>query len=115
MSKKSNGGAFIAGMLLGGALGAVAGLLIAPRSGRETRRIIKKSAEALPELAEDLSASLQMQADRLSESALRSWDETLVRLKDAIAAGIEAGYLEVQKIEQPLETHADSPSQETPL
>ncbi|MGH2415056.1 MAG: YtxH domain-containing protein, partial [Microcystaceae cyanobacterium] len=76
MSSKDNTGAFIGGLLIGGALGTIMGLLIAPRSGRETRQILKKSADALPELAEDLSTSVQLQADRLSESALRSWEET---------------------------------------
>lgn len=66
------------------------GLLLAPRSGRETRQFLKKSADALPELAEDLSTTVQLQADRLSETALRNWDGTLVRLKQAIAAGVEA-------------------------
>jgi gas vesicle protein len=94
--KKGNAGSFLAGMMIGGAIGAVAGLLVAPRSGKETRRILRKSAEALPELAEDLSTSVQLQADRLSDSAMRNWNDTIVRLKDAIAAGIEASQLETQ-------------------
>lgn len=89
MSKKITG-AFIGGLLLGSAIGTITGLLIAPRTGRDTRLLLKKSADALPELAEDLSTSVQLQADRLSESALRSWDGTLTRLREAIAAGIEA-------------------------
>ncbi|HEY9795210.1 MAG TPA: YtxH domain-containing protein, partial [Leptolyngbyaceae cyanobacterium] len=76
MSKKS-AGSFIGGLLLGSAIGTVTGLLIAPRTGRDTRQLLKKSADALPELAEDLSTSMQLQADRLSESALRNWDGTL--------------------------------------
>ncbi|WP_081980740.1 YtxH domain-containing protein [Neosynechococcus sphagnicola] len=87
-------GFFIGGLLLGAAVGTVAGLLIAPRSGRETRRLLKKSADALPELAEDLTTSVQFQAGRLSESALRNWDDTLNRLREAIAAGIEASQRE---------------------
>lgn len=75
---------------MGAALGTLAGILTAPRAGRETRQILKKSADALPELAEDLSSTVQLQADRLSESALRNWDGTLGRLRDAIAAGLEA-------------------------
>jgi gas vesicle protein len=90
MADKNTGGLFVVGVLVGGAIGTVAGLLAAPRSGRETRRLLRKSAEALPELAEDLTTSVQLQADRLSESARRNWDETLIRLKDAVAAGIEA-------------------------
>ncbi len=100
MSKQSRVGAFVTGMMLGSALGTIVGLLIAPRSGRETRQVLKKSVDALPELAEDLSTSLQFQADRFSESALRNWDETLVRLKEAIAAGIEASELEAKQIKQ---------------
>ena len=59
---------------------------------------MKKSADALPELAEDLSTSVQLQADRLSETAIRNWDETLIRLKEAIAAGLEATQRERQTL-----------------
>jgi gas vesicle protein len=94
MSKKrsnsNSSGVFIGGFLIGAAVGTVAGLLSAPRSGRETRQLLKKSADALPELAEDLTTSVQLQMGRLSESALRKWDETLIRLKEAIADGVEA-------------------------
>jgi gas vesicle protein len=47
-------------------------------------------------LVEDLSTSVQIQADRLSESALRSWEDTLIRLKEAVAAGLEASQQERQ-------------------
>lgn len=87
---KSKAGIFVGGLAIGSAIGTILGLTIAPRTGRETRRVIKKSADALPELAEDLTASLQLQADRLSESALQNWEGTLDRLRLAIAAGIEA-------------------------
>jgi len=83
-------GAFVVGVLLGTAAGVVTGLLMAPRPGRETRQVLKKSADALPELAEDLSTSVQIQAGRLSGKATRNWDGTLARLKQAIAAGVEA-------------------------
>jgi gas vesicle protein len=100
MSKKS-AGSFIGGLLLGSAIGTVTGLLIAPRSGRDTRQLLKKSADALPELAEDLSTTIQLQADRLSESALRNWDGTLARLREAIAAGLEASQRENMELRQP--------------
>ena len=90
MSKQDRAGVFIGGLMIGGAVGTVLGLLVAPRTGKETRKVIKKSADALPELAEDLTASIQLQADRLSESTVENWDGTLARLREAIAAGIEA-------------------------
>jgi gas vesicle protein len=89
MSNK-RAGVFWSGLLVGTGVGTVLGLLIAPRSGRQTRQGLKKSAEALPELAADLSSSVQLQAGRLSQSALRNWDGTLARMQTAIAAGIEA-------------------------
>jgi len=86
--KKSD--AFLGGVVLGTAIGTVTGLLIAPRPGRETRQFLRKSADALPEMVEDLATSLQLQADRLSETSLRKWEKTLIRLREAIAAGQEA-------------------------
>jgi gas vesicle protein len=110
MSNNRSGG-FIGGVLLGAAIGTLTGLLVAPRTGRETRQLLKKSADALPELAEDLSTSVQIQADRLSESALRNWDETLERLREAIAAGIDASQRESQVINRgkSAEVPPDSP------
>ncbi len=108
-------GVFIGGMMLGATIGALTGLLVAPRTGRETRKLLKKSADALPELAEDLSTSVQLQADRLSANALRNWDETLDRLRDAIAAGIIASQRESQvlKRQNVVETrHSDAQTEE---
>lgn len=91
-------GIFIGGLMLGAAIGTLAGLLVAPRTGRETRKLIKKSANAIPELAEDISTSVQIQADRLSNSTLENWDETVDRLREAIAVGIDATQRESQSL-----------------
>ena len=93
-------GNFIGGLMLGATIGAFTGLLIAPRTGRETRKLLKKSADALPDLAEDLSTSAQIQADRISENALRSWDETLDRLREALYAGVDASTRENQVLKR---------------
>ncbi len=110
MSDRRSGksGFLVGGFLLGTAVGTVAGLLFAPKPGRETRRIIKKSADALPEIAEDLSTNVQLQADRLSASALKNWDGTLTRLREAIAAGTEASRQESQRLSQQASTQASS-------
>ena len=96
MSKNNNGIAFVGGLLIGSALGTAIGLLVAPRTGKETRRILQKTAEALPSMAEDLSTTVQSNADRMSESALDNWEQTLTRLKAAIASGVKASQLEVK-------------------
>lgn len=87
-------GRFIGGLLLGTAVGVVTGILMAPRSGQQTRKILKKSVAALPDLAEDISTSVQFQADRLGASTKDGWEDTLTRLREAIAAGVEAGLRE---------------------
>ncbi|MFE4107071.1 YtxH domain-containing protein [Almyronema epifaneia] len=109
MSNKA--GAFFGGVVIGTAIGAVAGLLAAPRPGKETRQLLKKSADALPELAEDLSTSLQLQADRLSETALRNWEGTLMRLREAIAAGQAASRDELEELRQEAPVAHNSTSQ----
>jgi gas vesicle protein len=110
----NHSGVFFGGLMLGATIGAVTGLLIAPRTGRETRKLLKKSADAIPELAEDLSTSVQIQADRLSNNALKNWDETLDRLKEAIAAGIDATQRESQILKRQADQE-DSDSLPQPL
>jgi gas vesicle protein len=85
-----NRGTFIGGVILGAAIGAVAGLLAAPRKGRDTRKILQKTATAVPQMAEDISSSVKLQADRLSTAASDNWHDTLDRLSQAIESGIVA-------------------------
>ena len=106
MANKSDG--LLGGVLIGAALGAIAGILAAPRTGKETRHILRKSADALPEMAEDLATSIQFQADRLSDTTLYNWEQTLTRLREAIAAGQAASRHEWQRQQDPLHS---SPSQ----
>lgn len=97
MSKQKSGGLW-GGIVIGGVVGAVTGLLLAPKEGRETRKLLRKSAHALPELAEDLASSLQLQAHRLSGTALQNWEGTLTRLREAIAAGVDAGIAQSDRL-----------------
>jgi gas vesicle protein len=85
-----NRGTFIGGVILGAAIGAVAGLLSAPRKGRDTRKLLQKTATAVPQMAEDISSSVKLQADRLSTAASDNWHDTLDRLSQAIESGIVA-------------------------
>ncbi|AFY95554.1 YtxH domain-containing protein [Chamaesiphon minutus] len=85
-----NRGSFIGGVFVGAAIGAVTGLLVAPRQGRDTRKILTKTVTAVPQMAEDISSSVQLQADKLSAAATDRWHQTLDRLAAAISAGIVA-------------------------
>ena len=96
-------GLFISGLLLGSAIGTATWLLIAPRTGKKARQFVKKSASAIPQIATDLSTSIKFQTDRFSDSATNSWEEILERVKQAIAAGLEASQKE-RKILSQIET-----------
>jgi gas vesicle protein len=85
-----NRSTFIGGMFVGAAIGAVAGLLAAPRKGRDTRKILNKTVSAVPQMAEDIASSVQLQADKLSAATGDRWHDTLDRLSTAISAGIIA-------------------------
>ena len=108
MAENKSSGLF-GGLIIGGAIGAIAGILAAPRTGRETRHILKKSADALPELAEDLATSIQFQADRLSDTSLQNWEQTLDRLREAIAAGRAASHQEWQRQSEHSSAHHTDP------
>lgn len=85
-----NRGKFIGGVVVGAAIGAVAGLLAAPCTGQDSRKILSKTVAAVPQMAEDISSSIQFQTDRLSAATSDRWHDTLDRLATAISAGIVA-------------------------
>ncbi|MFZ9739081.1 MAG: YtxH domain-containing protein [Prochlorotrichaceae cyanobacterium] len=92
--KESSGA--LAGFLLGAALGSLGALLVAPRSGRETRQQLRTALQELSQITESLTVDFQVQAERLSDQALQQWEDTLTRLREAIAAGIEASQEEAR-------------------
>ena len=86
----NNRGTFFSGVFVGRLIGAFTGRLVAPRQGRDTRKILSKTMTALPQMAEDISSSVQLQADKLSAAASDRWHDTLDRLATAISAGVVA-------------------------
>ncbi len=65
-------GAAILGVMVGGVLGALAGLLLAPASGRETRRrIADTSADARDRTLDFIDESRERMADLVDESRSR--------------------------------------------
>ncbi|CAN1208821.1 YtxH domain-containing protein [Tumidithrix helvetica PCC 7403] len=99
-------GKFLGGLLIGGTIGAAVGLLFAPRSGKETRQLLRKSADDLPKIAEEIGSNVQYQADRFTETAQRTIDDAMQRLQEAIAVGQEAS----TKLRQELD-YSVSPAQ----
>ena len=52
MSQRNDSGSFMGGLLMGGILGALVALALAPQSGEDTRKLLKDKAG---ELGKDIS------------------------------------------------------------
>ena len=52
---------FLAGFIVGGAIGAVAGVLLAPRSGEETRKMLKDTADDMARRADETAKQIKTQ------------------------------------------------------
>jgi gas vesicle protein len=59
-------GKFLGGAVLGGAIGAVIGMLLAPRSGAETRALIREEFESR---CHDSTEAIQAKAEIIQEKA----------------------------------------------
>ena len=94
---RNHTGAFLGGLVIGGVAGLVAGMVLAPRSGRETRRVLRKTVAALPELTTDVSDSLHIQSQRWKGLIREQWQNTWERFQNALKVGIEAGRQEHQR------------------
>ncbi len=67
-TRESNGGTVALAVLAGAAIGAAVALMLAPRSGREMRRVIRKRADGFRETA---SHAIDDTADELSRELRR--------------------------------------------
>lgn len=116
MSQNDNGfAAFLAGFFLGGLVGAVASLLLAPQSGEETRTVIRdrsielkdkavQSAEDVRIRAEQLSTEARTKAEDLAQQAKVKSDELITKgqqvleeQKTKVDKAIDTGKSTVQK------------------
>jgi len=96
MAEKGSG-LFFGGVLLGGAIGAIAGMAANPRTTRRVRRAVRETAERLPEVARDASdiaietsTRLGRRAVHLTQDFRDDWQSTSQRLREAALAGVAA-------------------------
>jgi len=82
---KENGGSAVKWFLAGAVLGGGLALLFAPHSGEATRRLLKRKARDLRDLAED---GLDELGDRFEEGKDRVRDET-ERVVDAVRERVD--------------------------
>ncbi|MBO6087908.1 YtxH domain-containing protein [bacterium] len=77
-------GKFLAGFLVGGAIGAVAGILLAPKSGEETRAMLKDGAQDALKRADETVKQIQSKADDVVADMQKKGEEIKEKLQDLI-------------------------------
>lgn len=81
---------FLAGLGVGALVGAVAALLLAPKSGSETRQDIKSAAEDLKEKADKAMHELSESSEELVQKSKDILEQTKAKVQQAIDAGKHA-------------------------
>ena len=94
-SDRNDAGGYLGWFFLGGLLGAAAGLLLAPKTGRETRELI--SGSELARRAQAVATEAQGRAGELLDKSRELFEEQTQRLLTAFEAGKEAMREEVRK------------------
>jgi gas vesicle protein len=82
-----NGGSRFAYFLAGLGIGAVVGILFAPRSGEETREMIRERMDDARDLAARKTRELKERASELGERG----KEFVERQRESLEAALEAG------------------------
>jgi len=82
MSNVKNTGAFLSGMLFGGLVGAAAALLYAPRSGEETRTVIREKSLELKDSAVERGEEIRHQAEELADKTRTRFEEAASMAKE---------------------------------
>lgn len=77
-------GKFLAGFVVGGALGAVAGLLLAPQSGEETRDLLSDASKDVAKKTDMTVKEIQDKADTVVSDMQKKGDEIMEKIQTLI-------------------------------
>jgi gas vesicle protein len=75
---------FLAGFIVGGAIGAIAGILLAPKSGEETRKILADTAQDMARRADETAKQIQVKADDVVSDLQKRGYEIKEKLQDLL-------------------------------
>ncbi len=87
-------GRFLAGFVVGGVLGAVAGILLAPQSGEETRELLSDTSKDMIKKTDKTVKEIQQKADIAVSDMQKKGDEIMEKIQTLINK---------QKVEKPAE------------
>ena len=77
-------GRFLAGFIVGGALGAIAGILLAPQSGEETRELLNDASKDLAKKTDKTVRDIQDKADTAVSDLQQKGDEIMQKIQTLI-------------------------------
>lgn len=81
----------LAGIILGGIVGATAALLLAPKSGKEIRRDLSRTYEDVSETAHDLAHSVSKKGHRYANNIsgqAGEWTDKVKEFLDVVSDGV---------------------------
>lgn len=77
-------GKFLAGVIVGGALGAIAGILLAPQSGEETRELLDDASKDVVKKTDKTVKEIQEKADFVVSDLQKKGDEIMGKIQSLI-------------------------------
>ncbi len=86
----SDAAAYLGWFFLGAALGAAAALLVAPKTGRETRDLLAAKGDEFAQKAQQLATEAQGRAGEWFDKNRELFEEQTQRLMSAFEAGKQA-------------------------
>jgi gas vesicle protein len=102
-NSSSDFGAFLAGFVIGGLVGAATALLLAPQSGEDTRTIIRDKSIELKEKAVDTSAEARARAEAALKEAQARYDELTRQAKVKTEELLQRGQVVLEEQKSKLE------------
>lgn len=96
-SERNDAAGYLGWFFLGGILGAAAALLIAPRTGRETRDLLLERSNEVAKRAQAIANDAQGRAGEWLDKSRELFEEQTQRLMGAFEAGKDAMREEIRK------------------
>jgi gas vesicle protein len=94
---RNDAAGYLGWFFLGGMLGAVAALLVAPKTGRETREILTERGNEVAKRAQEMATEAQGRAGEWFDKSRELFEEQTQRLMTAFEAGKDAMRDEIRK------------------
>ena len=87
MDERSDFGAFFAGLIIGGLVGAAMALLMAPQSGEETRIYIRDKGIELKDKASETAEIARERAEELAQKSTEAIGTSKAKVQEAVGTG----------------------------